>query len=88
VTVDGGTKKLSLPIELCIIDDGPGAPPEIVDNLFDPVISSKAKGQGLGLALVDKLVRDMGGFVQYAREGKPEKTVFRLLLPRGDGATA
>jgi two-component system, NtrC family, nitrogen regulation sensor histidine kinase GlnL len=88
VTVDGGTKKLSLPIELCIIDDGPGAPPEIVDNLFDPFISSKAKGQGLGLALVDKLVRDMGGFVQYAREGKPEKTVFRLLLPRGDGAAS
>jgi two-component system, NtrC family, nitrogen regulation sensor histidine kinase GlnL len=85
VTVDGGTRKLSLPIELCVIDDGPGAPAEIIDHLFDPFISSKAKGHGLGLALVDKLVRDMGGFIQYAREGRPESTVFRLLLPRAEG---
>jgi two-component system nitrogen regulation sensor histidine kinase GlnL len=48
-------------------------------------VSSKPKGQGLGLALVDKLTRDMGGIVQYAREGMPEHTVFRLLLPRADG---
>ncbi len=88
VTVDGGTRKLSLPIELCVFDDGPGAPAELVDHLFDPFISSKAKGHGLGLALVDKLVRDMGGFIQYAREGKPERTVFRLLLPRAEGATS
>jgi two-component system, NtrC family, nitrogen regulation sensor histidine kinase GlnL len=85
VTVDGGTRKLSLPIELCVMDDGPGAPPELIDHLFDPFISSKAKGHGLGLALVDKLVRDMGGFIQYAREGRPEQTVFRLLLPRAEG---
>ncbi len=84
VTVDGGTRKLSLPIELCVIDDGPGAPPELVDHLFDPFISSKATGHGLGLALVDKLVRDMGGFIQYAREGRPARTVFRLLLPRAE----
>ena len=87
VAVEDGGRKLSLPIELCIIDDGPGAPPEIVDHLFDPFVSSKPKGQGLGLALVDKLTRDMGGIVQYAREGRPEKTVFRLLLPRADGRT-
>ena len=85
VAVDEGGRRVSLPIELCIIDDGPGAPPEIVDNLFDPFVSSKPKGQGLGLALVDKLTRDMGGIVQYAREGAPEQTVFRLLLPRADG---
>ncbi|MEY4888924.1 MAG: hypothetical protein RIQ75_54 [Pseudomonadota bacterium] len=85
VAVDPGGRRVSLPIELCIIDDGPGAPPEIVDNLFDPFVSSKPKGQGLGLALVDKLTRDMGGIVQYAREGMPEHTVFRLLLPRADG---
>lgn len=84
VTVGGGTRKLSLPIELCVIDDGPGAPLEIADHLFDPFISSKAKGHGLGLALVDKLVRDMGGYIQYAREGRPQSTVFRLLLPRAD----
>jgi two-component system, NtrC family, nitrogen regulation sensor histidine kinase GlnL len=88
VTVDGGTRKLSLPIELCVIDDGPGAPAEIVDHLFDPFISSKAKGHGLGLALVDKLVRDMGAYIQYAREGQPERTVFRLLLPRAEAMTS
>jgi two-component system, NtrC family, nitrogen regulation sensor histidine kinase GlnL len=78
----GGTSPSPLPIELCIIDSGPGAPMEIAESLFDPFISTKATGRGLGLALVDKLVRDMGGLIQYAREGKPERTVFRLLLPR------
>ena len=88
VAVDDGARKLSLPIELCVIDDGPGAPIDMADTLFDPFVSTKPKGQGLGLSLVDKLVRDMGGFVQYAREGNPEKTVFRLLLPRsGQSAT-
>jgi len=82
VNVGNEGRKLSLPIELCVIDDGPGAPPEIADHLFDPFVSTKKSGRGLGLALVDKLVRDMGGIVQYGREGNPERTVFRLLLPR------
>lgn len=72
-----------LPIELCVIDNGPGAPADIAELLFDPFISGKPEGQGLGLALVDKLVRDMGGIVQYAREGDPEMTVFRVFLPKG-----
>jgi two-component system nitrogen regulation sensor histidine kinase GlnL len=71
-----------LPIEICVIDNGPGAPADIAEHLFDPFVSSRPEGQGLGLALVDKLVRDMGGIVQYAREGAPAATVFRLLLPR------
>ena len=75
-------RRLSVPIELCIIDDGPGPPSEIVDHLFEPFVSSKSSGRGLGLALVDKLVRDNGGIIQFAREGRPERTVFRLLLPR------
>jgi len=85
VSLDGGARKRPLPIEVCVIDDGPGAPADLVDQLFDPFVSSKPKGQGLGLALVDKLMRDMGGIVQYGREGAPEQTVFRLLLPRADG---
>jgi two-component system nitrogen regulation sensor histidine kinase GlnL len=75
----------SLPIELCVIDNGPGASPEMAEHLFDPFVSSKPEGKGLGLALVDKLVRDMGGIIQYSREGEPEQTVFRLLLPRARG---
>ena len=74
--------RVPLPIELCVLDSGPGAPADITDHLFDPFVSGKPEGQGLGLALVDKLVRDMGGVVQYAREGEPEMTVFRILLPR------
>lgn len=84
VSVEGRSRKVALPIELCVIDDGPGAPPDIADTLFDPFVSSKKSGRGLGLALVDKLVRDMGGIIQYAREGDPPRTIFRLLLPRAE----
>lgn len=73
-------KRVSLPIEICITDNGPGVPEDIVDHLFDPFVTTKRTGQGLGLALADKLMRDMGGMIQYARE--EERTVFRLLLPR------
>ena len=81
-SVAPGRPRRPLPIEICVIDNGPGAPADIVDHLFDPFVSGRPEGQGLGLALVDKLVRDMDGLVQYAREGSPEMTVFRLLLPR------
>jgi two-component system nitrogen regulation sensor histidine kinase GlnL len=78
-----GRPRQPLPIEICVIDNGPGAPDDIAEHLFDPFVSGKPEGQGLGLALVDKLVRDMGGIVQYAREGSPPQSVFRILLPRG-----
>ena len=77
---EGG--RVALPIEIAVIDTGPGAPDEIAEHLFDPFVSSRPEGKGLGLALVDKLIRDMGGIIQYAREGQPNVTVFRLLLPR------
>lgn len=78
----GGEQRLSLPIEICVIDDGPGAPPEIADHLFDPFVTSKKSGSGLGLALVEKLIADQGGIVEYAREDRPARTIFRLLMPR------
>ncbi|TXC70530.1 PAS domain-containing protein [Sphingomonas ginsenosidivorax] len=77
-----GKPRQMLPIEICVMDTGLGAPPDIAEHLFDPFVSGRREGQGLGLALVDKLTRDMGGIVQYAREGTPEMTVLRLLLPR------
>ncbi|MFD1950533.1 nitrogen regulation protein NR(II) [Sphingomonas arantia] len=75
----------ALPIEVCVIDDGPGAPDDIADHLFDPFVTSKRSGSGLGLALVDKLIADHGGVVEFVREGNPPKTVVRMLLPRVGG---
>jgi len=71
-------KRISLPIEVCIIDNGPGAPAELSDHLFDPFVTSKAGGRGLGLALVAKLIGDHGGIVEYERDG--DRTIFRVLL--------
>jgi len=82
VAAGKGRGRTPLPIEICVIDSGPGAPADIADHLFDPFVSGRPEGKGLGLALVDKLVRDMGGIVQYSREGTPHQTVFRILLPR------
>ena len=83
---DRGDGRRSLPIEVCVIDDGPGARADIAEHLFDPFITSKPTGRGLGLALVQKLIVDQGGIIEYAREGRPERTVFRLMLPRAEPA--
>jgi two-component system nitrogen regulation sensor histidine kinase GlnL len=75
----GEDKPVDLPIEISISDNGPGVSDEIRETIFDPFVSSKTNGKGLGLALVSKLVNAHGGFVGYAREGG--QTVFRVLLP-------
>ncbi|PXA88933.1 two-component sensor histidine kinase [Nostoc sp. 3335mG] len=79
-----GRPRQPLPIEISVTDNGPGAPPDIAEHLFEPFVSGKPEGKGLGLPLVEKLVSDMGGIIQYARErtGHSESTVFRILLPR------
>jgi two-component system, NtrC family, nitrogen regulation sensor histidine kinase GlnL len=80
----GSDRRRALPIEVCVVDEGGGAPADLVPHLFDPFVTTKPTGRGLGLALVDKLVSDGGGLVEYAREGSPPRTVFRLLLPRAE----
>jgi two-component system, NtrC family, nitrogen regulation sensor histidine kinase GlnL len=82
VSTGAGRPRQPLPIEILVMDNGPGAPADIAEHLFEPFVSGKPEGKGLGLPLVEKLVRDMGGIVQYAREREPEVTVFRILLPR------
>lgn len=81
---DRGYGRRPLPIEVCVVDDGPGPPHDIAEHLFDPFVTSKPTGRGLGLALVQKLIVDQGGMVEYAREGRPERTVFRLMLPMAE----
>lgn len=80
-----GRGNASLPIEIQISDNGPGVPDHIREHLFNPFISTKRDGQGLGLALVDKLVRDMNGLVQYSRDQDNRRSIFRILLPMALG---
>ena len=67
------------PLEVRIIDNGPGVPDHLREHLFQPFVTSKANGVGLGLALVTKLVAAHGGLLDF--ESEPGRTVFRVLLP-------
>ena len=68
-----------LPLQVEIIDDGPGLPRDIADDIFEPFVSGKENGTGLGLALVSKLIGDAGGWISV--ESVPGRTVFRISLP-------
>ena len=70
---------VSLPLEICIRDNGPGIPADLAANLFDPFVTSKPSGSGLGLALVAKVIGEHGGIVEC--ESLPRRTTFRTLLP-------
>ncbi len=61
-------RPVKLPIEVRVSDNGPGVPPELRDHIFEPFVTSKKNGQGLGLALVNKLVRDMDGRISHERD--------------------
>jgi two-component system nitrogen regulation sensor histidine kinase GlnL len=82
-----GTKtRVALPLEFCVKDNGPGVPDDLMPHLFDPFVTTKPTGSGLGLALVAKIVNDHGGIIEC--ESQPRLTVFRVLMPMftGDGA--
>ena len=67
------------PLEVKVADNGGGVPAKIRGHLFEPFVSSKAQGVGLGLALVAKVVAGHGGMIDF--ESEPGRTVFRVLLP-------
>lgn len=73
-------KATRLPVEIVVVDNGPGIAAELRDHVFEPFVSGKAHGQGLGLALVRKLVRDMGGRIAHERDDKAALTSFRINL--------
>jgi two-component system, NtrC family, nitrogen regulation sensor histidine kinase GlnL len=87
IRTPGRHSHVSLPLEFCVRDNGPGVPEDLMPHLFDPFVTTKTSGSGLGLALVAKIVGDHGGVIEC--ESHPRKTVFRILMPvfsRGDGA--
>ena len=69
----------AVPLHVEISDDGPGIKPEIAADIFDPFVSGRENGTGLGLALVSKIIADHDGWI--AVESVPGRTVFRISLP-------
>ncbi|MCH2564564.1 MAG: ATP-binding protein [SAR116 cluster bacterium] len=74
-----GAGRLHVPIQVEVIDNGPGISPELRENIFDPFVSGKPGGSGLGLALVASVVADHGGLVEV--DSAPGRTVFRINFP-------
>jgi two-component system nitrogen regulation sensor histidine kinase GlnL len=83
ISVTGVSERISLPLEIVIEDNGPGVPPDLLPFLFDPFVTTKSNGSGLGLALVAKIVGDHGGVIDC--ESRPGRTRFRILLPVASG---
>ncbi len=79
VAVQGANERVQLPLVVTIQDNGPGIPEDLWPHLFDPFVTTKPKGTGLGLALVAKIVSDHGGVIEF--ENKHLRTAFRVMLP-------
>ncbi len=73
-------RSVKLPIEITVGDNGPGIDPALRDTVFEPFVTTKKGGQGLGLALVRKLVRDMHGRITHSRDNRAGTTQFRIHL--------
>ena len=85
LAVPGTGARVSLPLMIEVEDNGPGVPDELKPQLFDPFVTTKRTGTGLGLALVAKIIGDHGGVIEC--ESAPKRTVFRVLLPLQERAS-
>ena len=81
VAMPGSQDRVSLPLEFIVRDNGAGVSEDILPILFDPFITTKPNGSGLGLALVAKIVGEHGGIIEC--ESQPRGTSFRVLMPAG-----
>jgi two-component system nitrogen regulation sensor histidine kinase GlnL len=79
LAVPGAGSRLDLPLVVTIQDNGKGIPEDLRPHLFDPFVTTKAGGSGLGLALVAKIIGDHGGVVEF--DGEPRRTRFHVRLP-------
>jgi two-component system nitrogen regulation sensor histidine kinase GlnL len=79
LSVPGTQARVSLPLMIEVEDSGPGIAESVKSHLFDPFVTTKRTGTGLGLALVAKIVGDHGGIIEC--DSEPRRTVFRVLLP-------
>lgn len=84
LSVPGSRARVALPLMIEIEDNGPGIAEAVRSHLFDPFVTTKRTGTGLGLALVAKIVGDHGGIIEC--DSEPRKTVFRVLLPMQERA--
>jgi two-component system nitrogen regulation sensor histidine kinase GlnL len=86
LSLPGAKSKVSLPLEFCIKDNGPGVPEDLTPHLFEPFVTTKPTGSGLGLALAAKIIGDHGGIIEC--ESQPRHTIFRVLMPMFTGDDA
>ncbi|HLL12937.1 MAG TPA: ATP-binding protein [Rubrivivax sp.] len=74
-----GRQRFRLALELHIEDNGPGVPPDIRDRIFQPLVSGREGGSGLGLTLAQTFVQQHQGTIEC--DSVPGRTVFKILIP-------